>query len=335
MRDAAMGGYFEMETRSGEGLPHPGAVWFQSGRAALLALLQVCAPARVWAPHYLCSSVTDTIRQAGAGLVRYHIDAALHIAEDIRLEDGDLLLVVNYFGVRDAYVRSLMTKFDRRKMVIDCTQSLFSAPFDCLATIYSPRKFVGVPDGGALVSSLAVPLPETQDEGSYERLLPLIKRLAFSPEAGFAENRCAQQKLEGQAPMRMSSLTRHLLAGLDYPGIAAARKRNFASLHAFFGMDNALELDAREITAPMCYPFLAPCSGFSEFLIRQRIFVPRYWPEVDALPGWEIERYLVDHIVPLPCDQRYGEAEMQRLAQAWKDYRRSEGERGPCAARTG
>jgi hypothetical protein len=121
--------------------------------------------------------------------------------------------------------------------------------------------------------------------------------------------------------MRMSALTHSLLASLDYPRIAAARKRNFDQLHAFFGKENGLELDGEAVSAPMCYPFLAPRAGFSEYLIRNRIFVPRYWPEVGAHPGQEVEKHLVDHIVPLPCDQRYGDEEMRRLAQAWKDYR--------------
>jgi hypothetical protein len=321
----AIGGYFELETQADKGLPHPGALWFQSGRAALLALLESCAPARVWAPHYVCSSVTDTIAQAGAQVRPYRIDESLHIAEDIALAETDLLIVVNYFGVRDAHVRSLCARFDPEKLIVDCTQSLFSAPFDCLATLYSPRKFVGVPDGGALATSMDLPEPETVDQASFDRLLPLIRRLAFSPEAGFEENRRAQQGLEGQRPMRMSMLTHRLLAGLDYPRIAEARKRNFALLHAQLAEDNALALDLDAIGAPMCYPFLVRASGFREFLIQRRIFVPRYWDGVGAHPDAGVEACLAEQLVPLPCDQRYGEAEMERLVQAWNEFKRNGG----------
>jgi len=48
-------------------------------------------------------------------------------------------------------------------------------------------------------------------------------------------------------------------------------------------------------------------------LISRRIFVARYWPELSGQPDCEQARYLARHLVPLPCDQRYTPADMQKI----------------------
>jgi hypothetical protein len=51
-------------------------------------------------------------------------------------------------------------------------------------------------------------------------------------------------------------------------------------------------------------------------LIQRKIYVPVYWPE---LRGSSVlssdEQMFVDDILCLPIDQRYGEAEMHRIAR--------------------
>lgn len=321
MAGEAIGGYFELEIGTGGQRFQPQALRFQSGRAAFLALLEARKPKLVWIPRYICSSVVDTLHQANIPFNYYRIDSSLRIAELIVLADDELLFYVNYFGVRDCYINDLLAKYRSSQVVIDCTQSLFSPPFDCLATIYSPRKFVGVPDGGLLTTRLPVALPDAVDVGSYERLLPMIKRLAFSPEAGFEEHRVADMTLALQPPLRMSNLTSRLLDAVDFAHVAGARLRNFRFLHAALAEVNSLDPDDTPSVAPMCYPLITCRSGFRNFLIQRRIFVPRYWPGVGEAEGFGVERFLAEHIVPLPCDQRYDEAAMQRIVDAWHEFR--------------
>jgi hypothetical protein len=315
-----IGGYFELEVGPERNALYPEALRFQSGRAALLALLEVCRPRRVWVPNYICSSVIDVLNQAKTECRYYRIDTNLHIAEEITLLGDDILIYVNYFGVQDAYIKDLLARYAPGQVVIDCTQSLFSHPFDCLATIYSPRKFVGVPDGGLLVSSLPIQPPAVIDEGSYERILPLIKRMAFSAEAGYEEHRKADRNLGMQRPMQMSKLTHRLLGSIDFKRVADARRKNFMLLHSALASANMLVLDAQPAVAPMCYPLLTHRHGFREFLIRKRIYVPRYWEGVGQTERFHVELFMADHIVPLPCDQRYDSDSMQQVIDAWHAF---------------
>lgn len=317
----AIGGFFELEFPPAKEVLYPNARAFQSGRAAFLALLQTGRPRRVWMPYYICSTMLDSLRQVDIDVAFYHIDQHFHLTEDIRLKDREWLVYVNYFGIRTQYARFLLSRFNPESLVIDSSQALFSPPLDCLATVYSPRKFLGVPDGGWLVSPLPIDDPELTDDGSFERSISLLKRAAFSAEEAYADHQKAEQILFHQEPKRMSGLTRRMLSGIDYQEICRIRNRNFAYLHAQLSHYNALPLDPVEVNGALCYPLLTRKAGLRDFLIKQRIFVPTYWKDVlELVSPSDLETYLVQELIPLPCDQRYGEQEMNKVVAACLEF---------------
>jgi hypothetical protein len=322
--DNAIGGYFELELPAPKGQLYPNALGFQSARAAFLALLRAGKPKRIWMPYYICGSMIESVIQAGIEPVFYHVDCDLHIAEKPILADGEWILYVNYFGIRDEYANFLLSTFGAQRVVIDCSQALFAVPDACLATIYSPRKFMGVPDGGFLVSSVPVNQPQQTDEESINRTTHLLKRLAFSPEAGYQDFQRENRSLIGQEPKGMSDLTRKILSTVDYGSIRAARKRNFGLLHNHLGRFNLLQIDPGRLAGPLCYPLLTRHKALRDDLIANKVFVAKYWPEIldQALTG--DETFLVEHLVPLPCDQRYGPTEMQRIVDVCLEFLRFE-----------
>lgn len=329
----AIGGYFELEFPAPNAPLYPGAIEFQSARAAFLALLQAGRPRRVWMPYYMCRTMFDSLRQADVDVTFYRIDEGFRLAENIRPADGEWLVYVNYFGLRTRYAYSLLDRFDPSCIVIDASQALFSPPFHCLASIYSPRKFLGVPDGGWLISSLSLEEPAVVDDGSYERALPLLKRAAFSPEEAYAGHHSAEQTLFHQGPRRMSALTRRILSSIDYDSVRRARNRNFAYLHARLGRHNLLQIDPVEADGPMCYPLLMESAGLRECLIRKKIYVPTYWNDVLKHAEHALyETFLARNLVPLPCDQRYGESEMERIVEACQEYWETAGQDSAVAS---
>ncbi|GAB3544271.1 hypothetical protein GCM10027343_19180 [Noviherbaspirillum agri] len=314
MRGKALGGFFELEFPAAKPPLHSDTVKFQSARAAFLALLRAGRPRRVWMPYYTCFTMLASLRQAGVDVVFYSIDRQFRIADDIILQEGDWLLYTNYFGLCTENAVSVIKRFGAERVVIDASQALFSGPFDCLATIYSPRKFLGVPDGGLLATCLHVEEPAHCDDGSFDRAISLLKRAAFSPEVAYAEHHCAEETLFDQEPAAMSVLTRRMLAGIDYPQVARVRNRNFAYLHDRLGRHNLMDLGQLRVEGPMCYPLLVNCDGLRKLLISKRIYVPTYWRDVlELVPSTSTEAYLVDRLVPLPCDQRYDEEDMERV----------------------
>ena len=91
-----------------------------------------------------------------------------------------------------------------------------------------------------------------------------------------------------------------------------ARQRNFLQLHAVLGPVNRLCIDAAGIDGPMVYPFVADDPSLRQRLIAQKVYVATYWQEVmQREQASALEKALVEQLVALPIDQRYGPEEMQ------------------------
>lgn len=303
----AVGGYFELELPRGYGIYHTGALKYQSARSAFLALLQHRKPKRVWMPYFICDTMLAPVEMMGADVIFYSINSNFTIASDVSLNKDDLLLYVNYFGLCSEYQDELLSKFNPEQVVFDHSQAFFCRPKNCLATIYSPRKFFGIPDGGLLITGLAMNEPEDIDEGSIDRCLHLLKRLGGEPEDGYASYQKAEESLKKIKPEKMSFLTERLLNSINYESIKSKREENFAELHCKLSMFNRINSPLTNIQGPMVYPFVPTLSGkeIKSDLIKQRCFVSTYWPECKTrLSSYDVEKNLVDNLIPLPCDQR-------------------------------
>jgi len=316
LADKAMGGYLEIEIRQVHQELYPEALAFQSARAAFRALLEAGQPRSVWVPWFICETMTDQVAQAGIEVKRYALAPDLAPEPGFAPASDEWLLYVNYFGTCEAQVDALLDRFPPGQLVIDDSHALFSPPRPCLASIYSPRKFVGAPDGGYLVTSLEVPLPALEDQESARRCMPLLNRAAQGPEPFYADFLLTQETLAHQPPLRMSKLTHALLRSVDYQDAAKRRRANFSVLASLLGGLNQMDGAGATASVPLAYPFIGRESGLREKLIANRIYVPQFWPHlagaVEPVPAFE--RMLAQRCLPLPCDQRYAPSDMRALA---------------------
>ena len=269
-------------------------------------------------PRYICNAMLTPLERAEIECVWYDVNDQLEVDANTRIGIDDWLLYVNYFGICNNQVAQLLQRLSPDQVVLDFSQSFFSRfDNDALATIYSPRKFFGVPDGGLLISRIPVPSSEMQDTGSFGRISHLMRRLGNSPEAGYAEYQHAEESLAECEPKQMSRLTDRILSSIDFDSVSKKRRENYLFLHRALGKDNQLSVDVSSVTAPLCYPLLTSDSGLRVRLVNERIFVPTYW--TDALSrvssGWA-ER-MVRNLLPLPIDQRYAQKDMGRLVSGW------------------
>ncbi len=294
-------------------MPHPGAFRFQSARAAFAALLKTVSPSAVWMPSYICDAMLLPLTRARIPVKFFGIDARFEVEAGVDVGAGELLLFVDYFGTCRRAVDALFERFEPQRIVMDNAQSLYVPPRACLATLYSPRKFFGVPDGGFLATQLKVDVPTEEDTGSFSRSEHLLRRHAGSAVEGYPAFRRAEESLDDITPRRMSRLTTRLLESVDYDAARQRRNANFRFLHEHLGRLNELRIDPGDVDGPLCYPLLFR-PGTRERLLRENIFVPTYWPEVLArATTGRFEAELVERCLPLPCDQRYGRAELQRV----------------------
>ncbi|MEA9394222.1 hypothetical protein [Lelliottia amnigena] len=316
MKDA-IGGYFPLELPQKKLKYHKGGEYFNSARAAFYALLKAGKPDAVWMPRWICDAMLSPLSELGVPVHFYSLEENFSPEADLKLAPGEWLLYVNYFGLCNCQEQALLKRFNPAQIIFDRSQAFFSPPQQGLATIYSPRKFFGVPDGGLLFSSLPVMQPELQEKVPLPPTEHMIQRLTYGAEAGFAAYQQAENLLSVLPGTAISALSQRLLETVDYPFVEKIRLRNFRYLHAQLQHLNVMSVPEELPYAPFCYPFLNRKKGLRESLYGVRIYTATFWQDAAVrLEKNDRERVLVDYLIPLPIDQRYTLADMQTIVDS-------------------
>lgn len=305
----AIGGYFSLELPQHEEY-HQNAIRMNTGRNCLEYILRVRGYSKVYIPYYTCDVVLEPFKKLDIPYEFYHIDIHLEIRDRFTLKDDEALLYTNYYGLKQRYVEQLAAKVGTR-LIIDNTQAFYAKPIEGIDTFYTCRKFFGVADGAYLYCN-AVLDDEIEQDYSFDRMAHLLKRIDMSAEEGYADFRKTDDGLDNQPIRKMSKLTQRMMQGIDYETAAEKRRKNYLMLHEALGKENNIELPMKADSVPMVYPYLVPVIGLREKLIENKVFVARYWPNVqDWTTNDDIEYLLAYQMLPLPVDQRCGQKEME------------------------
>lgn len=310
-----MGGAFPMEWPTYNNFPYTesaGCALLSSGRAALECLLSnMPRPRRVLVPRYICDTVLEPLKRLQLTIERYPVTEQLVPCPPADTDGGDLLLLVNYFGLTGEHVQAAALRHPG-PVVVDATTALYCPPTPGIPTFYSPRKFGGLCDGGIAYAPFPLQLPEQQDT-STARALGLLQQAESGAVLAAPAIATAEESLTAPA-RRMSLLTRRLLNSIDWELAAQRRIANYAVLHAALAPINRLQLPAAPSAAPMCYPLVCGIPELRDELIDAGIALPFYWPEVTAATTPDqAENRLARTLLPLPLDQRYTSTDMQQL----------------------
>lgn len=315
MTTEGIGGYFELELPYRGGFLHDDGVLLNSGRNALeYVMLALGDVKNVFIPYYTCDVVLEPIKRLGIRYSFYSINKALEIEPLPSLQSGDYLIYTNYFGIKDEYVKVLADYYGT-SLIVDNAQAWFAEPIAGVSTIYSPRKFVGLPDGGIAYCTKHIDESSFVQDVSCERCTHLLKRIDLCPSEGYADFRENSKQLIGQPIKWMSSLTRRLLSSIDFEVVKNRRRDNFECLHKCLSKQNLFEMPSMDMfECPMVYPYLTEDASLRQKLIEDKVFVATYWPNVkDWTTSEMIESAMVEQLIPIPCDQRYCEKEMLRI----------------------
>ncbi|KVU36015.1 hypothetical protein WK68_18675 [Burkholderia ubonensis] len=235
------------------------------------------------------------------------------------LGTGDATLYfVNLFGLKSAFAARLPAN-----SIVDNVHAFFNPPVHGLHTLYSARKFFGVPDGAYLYTDLV--LEEPPAYVAWEESAYLLQRLDVGAPAGYAGFQRSEQALSRSDVRGMSALSQALLGGLNYEAFARRRRENFEYLHARLGVANELTALIDQALSdtnfvPLCYPHLcADGERVRDLLVSEGIFVPRYWANIsDDLHATPFEQHLATNCLHLPIDHRYGRADMDEIVARMK-----------------
>ncbi len=299
-----IGGYFELENLIHKEY-YPEMIALNTARNAVAYLIKTKRIKNIYIPKYLCDSIYKVCEREGCSYEFYEVGEDFQPLFDKELKENEWLYVVNYYG---QLTNEIELKERYRRIIFDNVQAFFQKPVHDIDTLYSCRKFFGVPDGAYLSSDAKM---ETELDISKDRMKHILGR--YEMTAGeYYSSYVANEDNYYDLPIRsMSKITHNILGAIDYKLVKSKREENFKYLYDRLHHLNGIEV--KRVEGPFAYPFYIKGGlGIKKALAEKGIFVASLWPTAYDFGG--IARDYAENILPLPCDQRYSIEEMVMLA---------------------
>lgn len=305
------------------------ATFFVSARSAMRFVIRQRNPRRIWMPSYLCETMLQALEGTGAELVFFPVDYDSQITDHKwlqRLGHHDIVVLISYFGF--AIPEDLCRAVHERGALVleDASQALLSSHVGRHAdfVVYSPRKFIGVPDGGILVNfsgqviegvKSLVPPPEPWWLNAF--MASLLRR-EFDQHGEDRKWFELFQDSEANCPVgdyASSELTRMLLLHtFDYADVAARRRANYQFLLSGL-KDVALFPHLPANVVPLGFPIrVSKRDELRRWMFDLEIYLPIHWPVPYQVPAEFTDcRRLANDILTLACDQRCTEIDLAKM----------------------
>ena len=289
----------------------------------------------MWVPSYLCHTVLDGIDPSVTVLRFYEVDYDLKILSNewvSEVNSGDLVIFIDYFGFPHDRQLAAYVKERGAWVLEDACQALLSSHVGGISdfVLFSLRKWIGVPDGGMLrvpesfpLTGISLEMPATT--WWLKALQASILRREFDDGLPTRDWFKFFREAEDSAPIgpyAMSQLSQAIFEySVDYSLTAQRRIDNYRKL---------LERLADHAIFPKIEPDVVPL-GFpvqvaKRDIVRQALFDRQIYPPVHWLiegvvpPKYEDSHRLASQIMTLPCDQRYGPEDMERMAEVFLQH---------------
>lgn len=287
-----------------------------TGRMGIWHAFRVTGCKRIWIPIYQCDSIRETFGKKGVEMCFYHQDNNFNLL-DIEATEDDAVLLTNYYGVMSSERMVELAK-PYKHAIIDCAQAFFCKPVNGALTVYSCRKFVGVPDGAYVVGKDAhkfvneYPQCYSSDTAAF-----LLKRIEYGCEGkGYEARNLNEHRINAEGCMKMSKLTHTLMDAEDYTYNRKKRKENFAYAHKLFAAINKIDpmMYVDEDTVPMVYPLVVEDDGLIQKFLAAKHFQGHWWGYIcKEQPEDSFEHWISRYVIPITIDQRYGKEELNYL----------------------
>ena len=313
--------------------------FYRSGRDAMKQVAAMHRGGRVLLPALCCESMILQLEKNGCAVKFYKLKADLAgDEEDVlkKLGPGCILLYMTYFDVRP-FSQAFLEKLRALGVFLleDRTQDIIvrrREEFLPDATVASLRKWAAMPEGGLLKTEAALPPAET--DGRFARLrLEAMEEKGDYLELGRPEMKAdflkklheADELLdESGKAVAMSPENLGYIEELDFERILERRRQNCS----------VLRRELKEAAAAGKLSFMGSGENTSglylgvmlnnrdavqKYMAERSIYCPVIWPVPDEAKGvCENCEYVAGHMLALPCDQRYGQKDMEHIAAVLK-----------------
>ena len=154
-----IGGFLDLELNRGYGKPYHETMALSTGRSCFFFILQKVQPTRAIIPYFICDALLQPLINLGIPLDFYSLDTSLEFKKIPKVNKSELIVYVNYFGLKSNYIVKLQRLY-REKLVVDDTQAFFQLGYPGSWSFNSARKFFGVPDGAYLYGPKKIRQPK-------------------------------------------------------------------------------------------------------------------------------------------------------------------------------
>ena len=352
-----IGGYFPYETlqsQRNEFLEHLCPLggdlrYLMSGRCAIFYALEdyknTDKKRVAYVPLYTCETVIAPFQKAGYTLLFYDFDLHMNpVFDNSVLDQISVISICGYYGF-STYNREFIAECAKRGICIieDTTHSIFSSDGidpHCDYIVGSLRKWIGVAAGGFAIKTTGKFLSDPKDP--HEAHLAIRRQCLDLKDhlSGLTQDELESIFQKGDAlfwdaEMMLRQIfdsfgsdpeSTFLIQHYPFDLLKAKRRANYQYL-----LDHVLPSARFRIVFPVLPAGTVP-SHFTLFvedrdslrtlLLQFGIGSTVYWPvgPLIHLEGHPNTQYIYDHVLSIPCDQRYGEKEMQEICDVLNRY---------------
>ena len=292
-------------------------------------------------PAYTCETVSGCFVKSGYEIIYYDVDTKLHPQYDESLLDRiSLFLACGYYGfVTFEEQFASLCRASGVVVLCDATHSLFSAggvPKSAHYMAVSLRKWLPVPAGGLAVKyhgqfqaspvqvhskhlemrrqslTMAQKAAETQDEALLKEATTIFWDAEMLLRRVYG---CHEGDPESEI----------MLSRYPIEEMCRRRRSNYMVLLENFpkrDMVRPVFTALPEGTVPSHFTVYAKDrDALQEALDEKGIGTTAYWPvppfiDIQEYPG---AAWVYEHVLSLPCDQRYGKEQMLRMASVLRE----------------
>jgi hypothetical protein len=314
-----IGGYFKLEINETDSFKNDKRVFLNSARSCFELVLREKKIRKVYLPAYSCDAMLKPMTKLNVAYEFYDIGLNFKPLFDKELVKDELIIIVNYFGI---FINNDVSGVVGKGHVLIDNALNFYGESICqknVYTVYSPRKFFGVIDGGILenYSTTGPDFNKCKESEYMEILKPHLLGYEYGNNMDrYNLFRVKEMKYYNEI-CSVSNLTKALLSSMDFERVKEKRISNFNYLHDNLNDKSLIPVNRLENNekVPMIYPFFVENNeDIYSKLINEKIYCPFYWREVlDRKGDFINSKKITRSLVALPIDQRYDIKDMQYI----------------------
>lgn len=325
-------------------------IYVNSGRSAIKLILEHIirlGRKKILLPAYLCDSILLSVKKSGLEYEFYELDDTLNIdisnlKSKIKTND-ECVFFINYFGYgQSRQVEDYLNSIKNKNLIIeDCTHSIFSEELyenDYIGDyqIISMRKWFGIPDGAIIIDKSRMiksnDLKNIYDEFFINRLLGQMIKGEYLKNKD--TNKDTHIKLISNGEMKydksfnigkISDLSKSMIENQNYTELKKNRKMNYKYLYENLKNIDDIKYIYENYDDKICPIGFVIYAKYRDnlriYLAENGIYCPVHWNLPLEVQGkYHNLNKLSNHILTIPCDQRYTLEDMEYIVNKIKQY---------------